>query len=209
MSPKLTECVFICLQEAAKRNKSKESPAPISAKATFTHSPHYKLNMRPSARFKPMSLRSPARHLDKSKLFESLEDSQMTTDSGGIMGGARETFVPRRSIKKLTIKPKVSEMSKHLQYLASYNLKMLSFTLNLLMSCSDMIILTCSSHSLNLIRPHPLTWRSHLLCHTLSQVSVQSPLLGAVMYPQPTDLRLKSHPQEELHPLLLGQRTRA
>ena len=70
-----------------------------------------------------MSLRSPARHLDKSKLFESLEDSQMTTDSGGIMGGARETFVPRRSIKKLTIKPKVSEMSEHLQYLASYNLK--------------------------------------------------------------------------------------
>ena len=86
---------------------------------------------------------------------------------------------------------------------------MLSFTLNLLMSCSGMIILTCSSRSLNLIRPHPLTWRSRLLCHTHSQVSVQSPLLGAVMYHQPTDLRLKSHPQEELHPLLLGQRTRA
>ena len=98
------------MQDAAKRNKNKESPAPISAKATPTHSPHYKLNMRPSAKFKPMSLRSPARHLDKSKLFESLEDSQLTTDSSGIMGGVKETFVPRRSVKKLTIKPKVCEM---------------------------------------------------------------------------------------------------
>ena len=104
----LLKFLLFCLQEAAKRNKSKESPAPISAKATPTHSPHYKLNMRPSARFKPMSLRSPARHLDKSKLFESLEDSQQSTESGSIVGGARETFVPRRSIKKLTIKPKVS-----------------------------------------------------------------------------------------------------
>ena len=57
-----------------------------------------------------MSLRSPARHIDKSKLFESLEDSQLSSDSSSMIGGASETFVPRRSVKKLTIKPKSSEV---------------------------------------------------------------------------------------------------
>ena len=101
------------MQDAAKRHKSKDSSTPISAKATPTHSPHYKLNMRPSAKFKPTSLRSPARHINKSKLFDSLEDSQLASESSTtLMGGASETFVPRRSVKKLTIKPKPSEVSQ-------------------------------------------------------------------------------------------------
>ena len=158
--------------------------------------------MRPSAKFKPMSLCSPARHLDKSKLFESLEDSQLTTDSSSIMGGARETFVPRRSIKKLAIKPKVCERSRELRSLLSMN-ALLRYN-NII--CSNCCILLCS---LSLIQPPPLTRRSHPLCHAYSSSRglLQSPLVA--VYHQPTGLHLKLHLLEPPHPHQQGQRTPA
>ena len=62
--------------------------------------------MRPTAKFHPISLSSPSRHHDKQRLFEGLEDSI----GGGGGGGGSETFVPRRSIKKLNIKPKPTQV---------------------------------------------------------------------------------------------------
>ena len=76
-----------------KNNASKQGGTPVSHKVTPISSPHYKLNIGPSTKFKPMSFNSPG--LVKSKLFEGLDDS--------VSGG--ESFVPRTSIKKLIIKP--------------------------------------------------------------------------------------------------------
>ena len=93
-------------QDAAKHQKTKDSSTPLATKATATPTPHYKLNMRPTAKFHPISLSSPSRHHDKQRLFEGLEDSI----GGGGGGGGSETFVPRRSIKKLNIKPKPTQV---------------------------------------------------------------------------------------------------
>ena len=95
--------VFCNLQDAAKHQKNKNGSTPLTTKTTATVTPHYKLNMRPTAKFHPISLSSPSRHQDKQRLFEGLEDS---------MGGAGgETFVPRhKSIKKLNIKPKPTQV---------------------------------------------------------------------------------------------------
>ena len=103
--------VFYCMlcltsQDAAKHQKTKGSSTPLTTKATATPTPHYKLNMRPTAKFQPISLSSPSRHHDKQRLFEGLEDSI----GGGGGGGGSETFVPRRSIKKLNIKPKPTQV---------------------------------------------------------------------------------------------------
>ncbi len=69
----------------------------------------YKLNMRPSSKVKTISLSSPARHKEKNRLFEGLEDSPSNTSLNGSAGGYGETFVPRKSIKKLTIRPKPTQ----------------------------------------------------------------------------------------------------
>ena len=95
--------MFCNLQDAAKHQKSKSGSTPLTTKTTATVTPHYKLNMRPTAKFHPISLSSPSRHQDKQRLFEGLEDSM-----GGVGG---ETFVPRhKSIKKLNIKPKPTQV---------------------------------------------------------------------------------------------------
>ncbi len=91
-------------QDAAKQQqqqRSKVGTSPVVSKAGLTRTPHYKLTMRPAAKLKAVSLSSPSLHKDKSQLFEGLEGSG--ADRG-------ETFVPRRSVKKLVIKPKPSQV---------------------------------------------------------------------------------------------------
>lgn len=67
--------------------------------STSSASPHYKLNIRPSGKFHPVSLNSSSQKKDKNAIFDGLNDS--------ISGN--ESFVPRSSIKKLIIKPKPKE----------------------------------------------------------------------------------------------------
>ena len=94
------------MQDASKQQKSKNTVTTVSTKASPT-TLQYKLNMRPSAKVKTISLSSPARHKEKNRLFEGLEDSPHSTHTGSLSAGATpNTFVPRKSIKKLTIKPK-------------------------------------------------------------------------------------------------------
>ena len=89
-------------QDAAKLQKAKAaSSTPVSTKASALSSPHYRLNFRPVGKLKPKSLSSPSSQQDKSQLFEDLEDSPATT------AGTGETFVPRKNVKKLVMKPKV------------------------------------------------------------------------------------------------------
>ena len=103
------------MQDAARNKKKESTAAPVATKtATTTPNPHYKLNTRPVAKFKPISFSSPSRHRDKSQLFEGLEGHSVGTGAGSMAGGGGgggETFVPRKSVKKLTIKPKPNEVS--------------------------------------------------------------------------------------------------
>jgi len=91
------------LQEAASSTPPSKSELPKAAgKPDFGASSHYKLNMRRRGAklpFKAQSLSSPSRHMDKSLMFEGLDDLET---SGG------ETFKPRKNIKKLVIQPSSS-----------------------------------------------------------------------------------------------------
>ena len=103
------------MQDVAKSKKRESAAVPVATKAATTPTPHYKLNTRPVAKFKPISLSSPSRYRDKSQLFEGLEGHPVGSGAGGGSvaggsGGGGETFVPRKSIKKLTIRPKPSEV---------------------------------------------------------------------------------------------------
>ena len=95
------------MQDASKQQKSKDPPTSIVHKPS-PNTLQYKLNMRPSSKVKTISLSSPARHKEKNKLFEGLEDSPSSTSNTSF--GRMETFVPRKSIKKLNIKPKPSQV---------------------------------------------------------------------------------------------------
>ena len=108
------------LQDAAKKQKNKTTPTPATAKTSPGSMPHYKLSLRPSAKLTTTSLSSPARHKEKNRLFEGLEDSPHSTTptaSGGaslgigVGGSGGEAFVPRKSVKKLNIRPKPSQVS--------------------------------------------------------------------------------------------------
>ena len=96
-------------QDASKQQKNKTSPTPVSATKASPTTLQYKLNLRPSAKVKTISLSSPARHKEKSRLFEGLEDSPHNNSPRA--GSSTETFVPRKSVKKLNIKPKASQVS--------------------------------------------------------------------------------------------------
>ena len=67
--------------------------APKINSSSSSASPHYKLNIRPTSKCRPIALTS---HKDKTKLFEGLDDSV----------SGNESFVPRKSLKQLTIKPR-------------------------------------------------------------------------------------------------------
>ena len=92
------------LQQKAQRERSNSS-TPVTSKTTPTPTPHYKLQLRPMAKFQVASLSSPSRHREKQQLFEGLDDSSGPAGTGG--GG---TFVPRKSIKKLEIRPKTIDV---------------------------------------------------------------------------------------------------
>ena len=108
----------VCFQDAAKHQKSKDLPAPVASKSS-PNSLHYKLNVRPSAKVKPISLSSAARHKEKNRLFEGLEDSpqsNISSANSSISGASGETFVPRnprKSVKKLNIIPKPSQVTSY------------------------------------------------------------------------------------------------
>lgn len=106
------------LQDASKQQKNKDPPTPIAQKPSPS-SLQYKLNMRPSAKVKTISLSSPARHKEKNRLFEGLENSPHSTSNTSIGGGGFETFVPRKSVKKLTIKPKPSQVRSGVNYIGA------------------------------------------------------------------------------------------
>ena len=89
---------------------AKKDTPPLTSKASASPAPHYKLSMRPVTKYRPLTLSSSpstSTHRSRSQLFEGLENS------GGVApgAGAAETFVPRKSVKKLTIKPRPSAVS--------------------------------------------------------------------------------------------------
>jgi len=97
-------------QEAASSTPPSKSELPKAAgKPDFGASSHYKLNIRRGAKlpFKAQSLSSPSRHMDKSLMFEGLDDLET---SGG------ETFKPRKNIKKLVIQPSSSRPVSQVTY---------------------------------------------------------------------------------------------
>ena len=100
---------FLLLQDAAKQKPSSAGSTPAVSKPSSKVTPHYKMSVRPTTKFPMLSLSSPSHLRGKTRLFQGLEDS------GRVRGGAasvpKETFVPRKSIKALTIAPKPSPVS--------------------------------------------------------------------------------------------------
>ena len=101
-------------QDAAKQKSSSSGSTPAVAKSSSKLTPHYKLSVRPASKFRTLSYPSPSQQQNKSHLFQGLDDSTSSVTGGG--GGRREsgggeTFVPRKNIKKLTIKPKPCPVS--------------------------------------------------------------------------------------------------
>ena len=91
----------ILIQEAAATPDppAKADPPGAGLKHDFGASSHYKLNIRRGGAkmaFKPQSLSSPSRHVDKSLMFEGLDDLE---------SGNATTFKPRKNFKKLVIPP--------------------------------------------------------------------------------------------------------
>ena len=92
---------IILLQEAAAAPNphAKTDPPSAGGKHDFGTSSHYKLNIRRGGAkmpFKPQSLSSPSHHVDKSLMFEGLDDLESSTAG---------TFKPRKNFKKLVIPP--------------------------------------------------------------------------------------------------------
>ncbi|XP_078371007.1 nuclear pore complex protein Nup98-Nup96-like isoform X3 [Oculina patagonica] len=71
------------------------SSTSTSLTRTSTTPSHYKVSPRPAARIKPRPINNHT--MNKSKLFEGLEEDS---------GLSPDTFVPRKNIKKLVLKPK-------------------------------------------------------------------------------------------------------
>lgn len=100
----------LSVQDAAKQKTSSAGSTPAVSKPSSKVTPHYKLSIRPTAKFQTFSTSSPSQQRGKSRLFQGLDDSGSGAKGGG--GGLpKETFVPRKSIKTLIIPPKPSPVS--------------------------------------------------------------------------------------------------
>ncbi|XP_066286606.1 nuclear pore complex protein Nup98-Nup96-like isoform X2 [Branchiostoma lanceolatum] len=79
-------------------------PTSLAAQKALTTPSHYKISPRPTAKIKPKPLHSLVS--GKSQLFEGLDDEDTSLSN--------DTFVPRRSVKKLIIRNKASPTASEL-----------------------------------------------------------------------------------------------
>ncbi|XP_048244213.1 nuclear pore complex protein Nup98-Nup96-like isoform X2 [Haliotis rufescens] len=82
-------------QNSEKREEVLKPTNPAAQKAALSSSSQYKVSPRPTAKIKPKSLHS-LMNGSKSQLFDGLEDEDFSFGN--------DTFMPRRSVKKLTLK---------------------------------------------------------------------------------------------------------
>jgi len=111
MQRKLLHFIVLLQEAASSTPPSKPELSKAAGKPDFNASSHYKLNMRRGAKlpFKAQSLSSPSRHMDKSLMFEGLDDLETS--------GNADTFKPRKNIKKLVIQPSSSRpVSRQVTY---------------------------------------------------------------------------------------------